>query len=51
MMGNIERKKRRWEKVAVLNKFCIIQKFIILIDMYVFKLILNVVLLSPKKAI
>jgi len=51
MMDNIERKKRGWERVAVLNWFCIIHKFITLMDMPVSKLILNVVLLNPNREI
>ena len=50
MMDNIERKKEGWEKVAMLNRFCIIHKFITLMDMHFFKLILNVVL-NPNEAI
>lgn len=50
-MDNIETKKRRWEKVAVLNRFCIIKKFITLLDIQIIKLVLNVLLLNPNKAI
>jgi len=50
MMANIERKKKGWEKVAMLNRFCIIHDFIMLMDMHFFKLILGVVL-NPNEAI
>jgi len=50
MMANIERKKKGWEKVAMLNRFCIIHGFIMLMDMHFFKLILGVVL-NPNEAI
>jgi len=42
MMDNIDRKKRGWEKVAILNRFCIIHEFITLMAMHFLKLILNV---------
>jgi hypothetical protein len=49
VMSNVERKKKGWEKIAMLKRFCLIHKFITLIDMHFFKSILNVVLLKPKE--